>query len=130
MITPCDSLVAENFDGSLREAFGFTASGQPVYTPFRPSCIYLANALTTIAANSADPNLQLPLSDGMQLLRGDGQLQLHLDDIFARRYRRVFGYIGEIQLHTAGAGTVTFTLNSYPFFVSVFLSPPLSCKSS
>ena len=120
MMNPCDSLVAENEDGSLREAFGFSASGQPVYTPFRPSCVYLANVLTSLAASSADPNLQLPLSDGMQLLpsAGNGQLQLHLDDIFARRHRRVYGYVGEIQLHTTGAGTVT-PFTSTKFFMEV-----------
>lgn len=107
MINPCDSLVSINFDGSERQSFGISAAGGPVYTPFRPICIYLANALTTLAANAADPNLHLPLSDGMQLSPGNGQLQLVLGDIFARRYRRVFGYIGEIQLSTAGSGAVT-----------------------
>ena len=108
-MTPCDSLVAENFDGAARIPFGFAASGLEVYTPFRPSCVYLDNVLTTLAQTSADPNLHLPLSDGMVFFpsAGDGQLQLVSDDIFARRYRRVFGYVGEIQLHTAGAGTVT-----------------------
>lgn len=80
--------------------------GSRFLPPFRPSCVYLANALSTIDADSADPNVLLPLSDGMQLLPGNGQLQLHLGDIFARRYRRVFGYVGEIQLHTSGAGNV------------------------
>ena len=131
MIRPCDSLVSTNFDGSERTAFGHSHTGHAFYTPFRPSCIYLANALTTLAANSADPNEHLPLSDGMRLSvsAGNRQMQLVLDDIFARRYRRVFGYIGEIQLHTAGAGAVTrYTPNSTTTFECYLPSPQHSCK--
>ena len=50
----------------------------------------------------------LPLPRGMTIAKcaDNGQLQLVLADAYARRLRRVFGYVGEVKL-SSGEGTVT-----------------------
>ena len=89
----------------------------------------LANGLNSTDQDSADPNVHIPLPPGMSFLRpsGNHQLQISLDDTIARRHRRVFGYVGEIQLSLTGKGAIsTFGALFAPVHMCTFgrLYPP------
>ena len=101
MINPVDSFVDEG-----RPPLGFTSVGARVYAPFRPSALFLANVMDQLETSQDGPNVHLPLPEGMRLVRSahNAQLQLLLDDVFSHRNRRLFGYVGEISLSTAGRG--------------------------
>ena len=107
MINPVDAVTAV-LDGVTRPCLGLSGTGWHVYSSFRPTPLFLANVLNTLATHSADLNVHLPLPRGISLSPspGHGQLQLVLDDIYVRRARRVIGYVGEIQLFKEGCGTV------------------------
>ena len=52
----------------------------------------------------------IPIPTGMQLLHNTARkhLQLVVDESLARRFRRVFGYVAEIQLQAEGRGAINF----------------------
>ena len=62
--------------------------------------LQLASDLSEASSDSLDMHYDIPLPDGMMLcpLTGKRQFQLELNEAFALRHRRVWGYIGEINL--------------------------------
>ena len=109
MINPADSFLAVDSDGAMRPQIGHTAAGAAVFAPFRPTPLSLANTLNQVAAAGADAMRHIPLPTGMMFTHAaNTQLQLVLTEPYARRHKRVFGYVGEIQLSGAGFGTSPF----------------------
>ena len=80
--------------------FGRSADGRYVYKSFCPSVAQLAALLTPFLDERATAADALPIPRGFHLAKSTayGQLQLSLSEAYARRFRRVFGYIGEIKL--------------------------------
>ena len=110
MINPADSFLAVDSDGAMRPQIGHTAAGAAVFAPFRPTPLSLANTLNQVAAAGADPMRHAPLPPGMMFTHAaNTQLQLALTEPYARRHKRVFGFVGEIQLSPTAFGT-----SSYP----------------
>ena len=62
--------------------------------------------MNQLEASQADPNLNVPLPDGMRLASAprNSPLQFLLGDVQSRRNRRLFGYVGEIKPSAAGRG--------------------------
>ena len=79
---------------------GKAANGRSVYTPFRPSVAQLAPLVTPFLDEVNKEADTLPLPRGITLSKcaHNGQLQISLSSTYARRFRRVFGYIAEIKL--------------------------------
>ena len=88
---------------------GILPCGSPVFASFQPSVPTVALLLTPYLPVTADPSNALPLPTGLALQRapeGGKQLQLVATPSFATKLRRVFGYVGDLQL-TDGEGTDT-----------------------
>ena len=98
-------------DGSPQ--LGFDASGAPVFGPYRPTVRSLADRITGWLRPGVDLLDVIPVPSGFSFARGSNlgklQLQLTLDGAYARRYRWVFGYVGDIQLAVEARGTATPT---------------------
>ena len=107
MINPHSCLVSEG-----RTAFGYTSSGAPVYAPFRPTALYLANALNQMEASRPDPNLHMPLPEGLRLSHSASNQQTHLivEEVYANRHRRIFCYVGRSRFpHLVGEQWFAFS---------------------
>ena len=88
---------------------GILPNGTPVWRSFQPSIPSVALLLTPYLPLGVDPTEALPLPSGISLQRspaGGRQLQLVLAPNFAVKWRRAFGYVGDLQL-TDGEGTDT-----------------------
>ena len=86
---------------------GMTANGGIVLSSFQPSVASLAIVLGPHLKRNTDISNLFPLPAGLSLKRSDTlQLQLRLAPFFARKLKRVFGYVAEIKL-TSGEGTRT-----------------------
>ena len=87
---------------------GFSAFIQPVYSPYRPTARQLANEIPRLLKSVVNVASSIPSTDGFEF-RGaaNSQLQLTISGKYARRRRRVFGYVGDIQLAKEARGTVT-----------------------
>lgn len=87
--------------GDARAEIGLSALGRPVYSPYRPTVVSLASELTHLKES---PEIQVemcvPVPEGMSFAGNSatGQLQLSLNPMYARRFRRVSGYLGEIRI--------------------------------
>ena len=116
-------------DGSL----GPLSNGAFAIRSWQPSVLQVADRINDAIERKSPINKSLPLPEGMSL-RDDstnGQIQLVMDArTFAIRMRKVFGYIGMIELKEHSEGTT----NCYPslglFFIRSFLDycpvfPPL-----
>ena len=79
---------------------GKAADGRFVYGSFKPSVVQFSHLLTPFLDGIDSPCDVLPLPRGMTLSKCDfnGQLQITLSDTYARRFRRVYGYVTEIKL--------------------------------
>lgn len=109
MLSPSDSFLAVDADGVIRPPIGTSAFGSTVFAPFRPSPMFLANTMHSLDLGTADPNRHIRLPHGMSFTRAaNAQLQLALSNAFARRLRRVLGYVAEIQLSSTGRGATPF----------------------
>ena len=82
---------------------GKSADGRNVYSPFCPSVLQLAQLVTPFLDNVATAAHLLPIPKGFVITRCEAnqQLQLVLSEAYARRFGRVFGYIGAIKLNAA-----------------------------
>ena len=87
---------------------GLTALGAAVYEPFQPSVASLAVSLTPFLQTQVGMDTVFPLPAGLAMRRspGDRQNQLVVAAFFARKLRRMYGYVAEIVL-TEGDGTET-----------------------
>ena len=88
---------------------GILPSGIPVRVSFQPSVASLAILLTPHLKILSDVSGVLPLPAGLSLVRSPGAakcIQLRVAPFFARKLKRVFGYVDEILLIN-GAGTTT-----------------------
>ena len=96
-------------DGQL----GFDAAGSPVFGSFRPTVRTLADRIPDWLNSGANLLSVLPAPSGFSFPTGNnsGEKQLHLtlDGAYARRYRRVFVYVGDIQLSVEARGAATPT---------------------
>ena len=81
-------------------AFGKAADGRAVYTPFRPSVVQLAHLVTPFLdeVNTVADTLPLPRGVTLAKCAFNKKLQISLSEVYARRFRMVFGYIAEIKL--------------------------------
>ena len=87
---------------------GFAADGPPVFGPYRPTVRPLADRIPGWLRSGVDLLTVIPVPVGFGFVRGgNAQLQLTLDGGYARRYRRTFGYVGDIQLSVAARDTAT-----------------------
>ena len=79
---------------------GRSADGRSVFKSFRPSVTQLSHLLTPFLDSVATAGDVLPLPRGiaLALCASNNQLQLSLSPTYARRFRRVYGYIAEIKL--------------------------------
>ena len=81
---------------------GKSADGRSVFLPFCPSVLQLSHLVTPFLDQKATAQDLLPIPKGFVLARcaANGQLQIALGEAYARRFGRVFGYIGSIKLDT------------------------------
>ena len=88
---------------------GFDAGGPPVFGSYRPTVRSLAGRIPAWLRSGVNLLSAIPVpsgfSFGLGANPGKPQLQLTLDGGYARRYRRVFGYVGDIQLSVEARGT-------------------------
>ena len=79
---------------------GPRANGTQAVRSYTPSLLQLAADLSEALAESPDLHDDIPLPEGMKLCRPTEkrQFQLELNEAYALRHRRVWGYIGEIKL--------------------------------
>ena len=87
--------------------FGKSADGRNVFASFCPSVVQFAHLLTPYLDGKATVAHALPIPKGftLSLCAANEQLQLSLSDAYARRFTRVFGYIGKIKLNFALSST-------------------------
>ena len=80
--------------------FGPRANGSQAIRSFTPSLLQLASDLQEALADSPDLHDDIPLPAGMKLCRptAERQFQIELNEAFALRHRRVWGYIGELKM--------------------------------
>ena len=90
--------------------FGKCADGRFVYKSFRPAITQLAHLMTPFLDSVATAGDVLPLPKGMtlSLCAANEQLQISLSETFARRFRRVFGFIAEIKLNSGEGTSILF----------------------
>ena len=87
-------------------AFRFKPSG---LSPYRPSVLSQASYFTALADSpEIQPEVIIPVPDGMSYATNADtkQLQLTVGSMYARRFRRVFGYVWGIQLSAVAKGSV------------------------
>ena len=80
---------------------GILPSGRPVTDSFQPSAAQLALVLTPHLRIRSDVSDVLPLPAGLTLIRSPDAVhnaQLRMAPFFARKMKRVFGYVAEILL--------------------------------
>ena len=87
---------------------GILPSGTPVSASFQPTVASLSISLTPFLSTAVGLSKALPLPSGLSLMRSpdDKQTQLKLEPFFAKKLRRVFGYVAETTL-SSGEGTDT-----------------------
>ena len=93
-------------DGVPRQPIGVSAQNAPVYAPYRHTERQLASDLSRMISDGENVGAHIPAPDGVEF-RGasKSQLRLTISGNYARRRRRVFGYVGDIQLETEARGT-------------------------
>lgn len=92
---------------------GRAAANRCVYDPYRPSALSMDNELTHLRDGGNPVGLHLAGPAGMSFGANPStnQLQVRLPSPYARRFRRVFGYVGEIQNPPEAMGTVSRALS-------------------
>ena len=101
-------------NGERRPMLGKSAVNDPVYAPYRPSVLSLANEMTLIAdSDGVQPERLIPVPHGWSFaqhtVKKRTQFQLTVDLLYARnKLRRVFGYVAELQLFATANGSVSF----------------------
>ena len=95
-------------DGSL----GVLSNGAHAVRSWQPSVLQVADRINMALEEKSPINRALPLPEGMSLRDGatNGQIQLVMDTrTFAIRLRKVFGFIGSIELKEFSEGTTNCT---------------------
>ena len=80
--------------------FGWKEDGSHAYEPYRPPVVEFASDCVRagcMAEQGVPYEKSIPLPSGMKLSKAKNQLLLAVTDINALRFRRVYGYIGEIK---------------------------------
>ena len=94
--------------GSSRPSIGRADSQRNVYEPYRPPVLQMADEISHLLADGGPVGLHIPAPAGMDVPAAcNGRLQLRLSSSIARRFWRVFGYLGGIQLAADARGTVS-----------------------
>ena len=124
-----DPLSSVDAYGAVRPEIWRSASNRPFFAAYRPSVLSLASALTHLKGS---PEVQIeafvPVPDGMYFAENcaTGQMQLILNPMYARRFRRIFGYVDEIRLPPAAKGNVSrspsFFLHSSPDSIRILFN--------
>ena len=93
-------------NGATRPSSGRPASGRCIYEPYRHSVISTADDPTRLILGGIPTGARLRVPAGMARAKNPATKQLHLrtSSTFARRFRRVFGRVGEIQLAAEARG--------------------------
>ena len=92
-----DPLSSVDSRGNARPEIGRAALNRPVYAPYLPSVLSQASDFTALADSPGiQPEVIIPVLDGRTFATNADtkQLQLVVDPMYARRFRRVFGYVG------------------------------------
>ena len=95
---------------------GLSALNRPAYSPYRSSVLSQAAAFTRQAASpEIQPEVIIPVPDGWSFAKNADTNQLHVSvgPLYARRSKRVFGYVGEIALSAAAKGSALPTPCSF-----------------
>ena len=96
--------------GGARQPIGFTADNSPVFPPCRPTVRKLADQIPGWLRPGVDLATVIPVPAGFSFIWGrNAQTQLVLSGAYARRFRRISGYVGDIQLSVEARGTTTPT---------------------
>ena len=105
----CDPMSPVDSRGETRVSIGLAADNRPVYEPFPPKALSLANELTHLLADGARISQHAPIPDGVDFIAdsANSKLQLRIAANLALRFRRLFGYLGEIQLAKESLETVS-----------------------
>ena len=86
--------------------------------------ISLANELTHLRADGATAiGALLPVPGGVTFEDNSatGQLQLRINSAYARRFRRIFGYVGGVQIPPSDTGAVSRATLTTRFYAEFFL---------
>ena len=90
------------------QPFGFAADGPPVFAPYRPTIRKMAGQIPAWLRSGIDLSTAIPIPAGLPFSRGEkNQPHLTLPGSYARRFRRIFGYVGDIQLSCEARGALT-----------------------
>ena len=113
---------------AIRLPIGLTSSDIAFFDPYRPTILSLANELEQLGIYEKGANRFIPAPSGFSLATsaGDNQLQLVLSESYTRRFRRVFGYIADIQMPLPAPAQLLVDFQSVGFFFFEFDYPPLS----
>ena len=106
-------------DGS----FGPLSNGAYAIRSWQPSVLQVADRINLAIENKTPINMALPLPDGMPLRDGatNGKIQLVMDTgTFAIRLRKVFGFVGMIELKEHSEGTTSGYPFEWPLFSCFF----------
>ena len=96
--------------GGAHQPIGFSSDNTPVFSPYRPTVRKLADQIPPLIRSGVDLSTIIPAPDGFSFHGGgNSQLQMTLSGDYARRFRRIFGYAGDIQLAVEARGTATPT---------------------
>ena len=91
--------------------FGKAADRRDVFKSFRPTVVQLAHLMTPFLdkVDTAADVLPLPKGISLSLCGENDQLRISLSEVYAKRFRRAYGYIGEIKLELLYLGRFYFS---------------------
>ena len=121
----CDPISHTDGRGEIRPPIGLPADELKVPEPYQPSALSLANEFSRLLADGARFSHLIPIPAGMSFITDadNPHLELRLNSTMARRIRRAFGRIGEIQLAKEALGavcrgpsTLSISLLGHPLF--------------
>ena len=128
-----DPLSQLDAPGNIRAEIGRSASNRPAFAPYRPSVLSEASDLAALADSpEIQPEVITPVPDGMEFASNSAttKLQLQLNPMYARRFRRVFGYVCEIQLSDVTKGAAPWVAYLFPLLLLFGLLPLISLRVS
>ena len=107
--------------GKVRPEIGRPTLNRPVFAPYRTSGLCIASEITHLGESpEVQVELRVPAPEGISFADNSatGQLQLEANPMYARRFRRVFGYVGGIQVPPSATGAVAWS--PYSFSATLF----------
>ena len=95
--------------------FGKAADRRDVFKSFRPTVVQLAHLMTPFLdkVDTAADVLPLPKGISLSLCGENDQLRISLSEVYAKRFRRAYGYIGEIKLELLYLGRFYFLPDAF-----------------